>query len=130
MATELLEQGLAEAHLPALLMSVIHLTGDASLLDQYPRPVYDFFADSRTGGFTPEMQQKLRETARSAIAAYLAGDRKLPPPPDADTAMKMMNFIVGVDIPPHYVPFLLEELALEGVDAKYPKWDAPNISAR
>jgi len=130
MANELLEQGLQEAHLPALLMSVIHLTGDASLLEQYPRPVYDFFADSRAAGYTPEQQDKLRNAARTAIEAYLKGDRKLPAPPDADTAMKMMNFIVGVDIPAHYTPFLMEELALEGVDAKYPQWDGPKVSDR
>jgi 4-hydroxyacetophenone monooxygenase len=130
MSQELLEQGLAEAHLPALLMSVIHLTGDASLLDRFPRPVYDFFADSRTGGYTPEDQAKLRDLARTTIEKYLKSDRKLPPPPDSDTAMKMMNFVVGVDIPPHYAPFLMEELAIEGADAKYPHWEGPKVSER
>ncbi len=130
MSQEMLEQGLAEAHLPALLMSVVHLTGDTSLIEKFPRPVYDFFADSRTGGYTPEAQEQIRGLARNAIQNYLKGDRKLPPPPKADIATAMMNFVIGVDVPPQYVPFLMEELGLEGADAKYPVWDGPAVNQR
>ncbi|HEX3673084.1 MAG TPA: NAD(P)/FAD-dependent oxidoreductase [Rhizomicrobium sp.] len=129
MADDLLEQGLNEAHLPALLMSLIHITGDASLLGQFPLPVYDFFADGRAGGYAPEVQDRLRAQARDAIATWRASG-KLPAPPTADTVMKMMNFIVGVDIPPQYVPFLMEELGLEGNDAKHPAWEGPKLEAR
>lgn len=122
MSQEMLDTALAEAHLPALLMSAVHITGDASLLDRFPRPVYDFFGDSRTGGWTPELQAKAREIAKAAIEKHLSGGAK-PVTPSADTVAKMMDFITGVDIPPHYVPFLMEELAIEGVDAKYPHWE-------
>jgi len=130
MADDLLEQGLNEAHLPALLMSLVHLTGDAGLLEEFPRPVYDFFADGRLGGYSPEVQEKLRDRARAAIAKFRAGDRKVPAPPSAATVMKMMNFIAGVDIPEHYVPFLMEELSIDGVDAKHPVWDGAKLDAR
>ena len=30
----------------------------------------------------------------------------------------MMNFVAGAEIPDRYVPFLMEELALEGTDVK------------
>jgi 4-hydroxyacetophenone monooxygenase len=129
MSQDMLDQALAEAHLPALLMSVIHITGDASVLDDFPTPVYDFFGDSRTGGWTPELQQKARDVARAALEKHKSGD-KLPPAPSAGTLKKMMNFIAGADIPAHYVPFLMEELAIEGVDVKHPHWDAPAVSDR
>ncbi len=129
MSQEMLDQALAEAHLPALLMSVVHLTGDASVLDQFPRPVYDFFGDSRTGGWPAELQQKARDIARAALEKHKTGD-VLPPRPSDDTLMKMMNFIAGADIPAHYVPFLLEELSIEGVDVKYPHWDGPKVGDR
>jgi 4-hydroxyacetophenone monooxygenase len=129
MADDLLEQGLNEAHLPALLMSLIHITGDASLLEEFPLPVYDFFADGRAGGYAPEVQDRLRAKARDAIAAWRASG-KLPASPSSGTVTKMMNFIVGVDIPPHYVPFLMEELGLEGTDTKYPAWEGPKLEAR
>src|ERR1700744_258679 len=101
MAQELLDQALAEAHLPALLMSLIHITGDAGLLDEFPRPAYDFFADSRTGGYTPDVQAKLRAHAKDVLQAFQSGDKKLPPPPSTETATRMMNFVSGADIPSH-----------------------------
>ncbi|HTQ15169.1 MAG TPA: NAD(P)/FAD-dependent oxidoreductase [Rhizomicrobium sp.] len=122
MADELPEQGLSEAHLPALILSLVHITGDAGLLERFPRPAYDFFAEGRLGGYTPEQQAEIRELARAAIAKFRAGGEKLPPPPSRDTVLKMMNFIAGADIPGHYVPFLMEELALDGKDVKRPEW--------
>jgi 4-hydroxyacetophenone monooxygenase len=130
MTADLLEQGLKEAHLPALLMSLIHITGDTGLLEEFPRPVYDFFADGRAGGYTPEVQEKLRARARLEIAKYRAGNGKLPAPPSPAAARAMMNFIAGADIPEHYVPFLMEELGLEGADAKYPHWEGEKLQAR
>ncbi len=130
MADDLLDQGLKEAHLPALLMSLVHLTGNASLLEDYPRPVYDFFADGRAGGYAPEIQEKLRARAKAEIEKFRAGNRQLPAPPSAATARAMMNFIAGVDIPEHYVPFLMEELGLEGADAKHPHWEGAELDAR
>jgi 4-hydroxyacetophenone monooxygenase len=130
MAEDLLELGLQEAHLPALLMSLVHLTGDASLLDEFPRPVYDFFADGRLGGYAPDVQEKLRDKARVALTKYRASDGKLPAPPSPATVRRMMDFIAGVDIPAHYVPFMEEELGLSGQDAKHPRWKGAKLEAR
>jgi 4-hydroxyacetophenone monooxygenase len=130
MSQEMLDSALAEAHLPALLMSVVHITGDASVLDGFPQPVYDPFGDSRTAGWAPEVQDKARSIARAALTKYLAGDKKLPAPPSHDTVTKMMTFVAGAELPPHYVPFLLEELSIEGVDPKYPQWTDPKVAAR
>jgi 4-hydroxyacetophenone monooxygenase len=130
MADDLLEQGLKEAHLPALLMSLVHLTGDAGLLEEFPRPVYDFFADGRAGGYSPEVQEKLRARAKAEIAKFRAGDGKLPAQPPSATITKMMNFIAGIDIPDHYVPFMMEELGLGGADVKHPRWEGPKLEAR
>ncbi len=117
---EILEQGLREAHLPALLMAAIHLTGDASILDECPRPNVDFFTDGRTGGFSPEVQEKIRKYARDAIEAYLDG-KAVPAPPSNVTVRRMINFVAGTDVPEHYLPFLLDDLALDGTDPKLPK---------
>ena len=117
---EILEQGLREAHLPALLMAAIHLTGDASILDECPRPNVDFFTDGRTGGFSPEVQEKIRKYARDAIEAYLDG-KAVPAPPSDVIVRRMINFVAGTDVPEHYLPFLLDDLALDGTDPKLPK---------
>jgi len=120
--SKILDQGLAEAHLPALLMSAIHLTGDASILDEVPRPVVNFFTDGRTGGFSAEVQDKIRRYAREAIDAHLKGAAMATPPSD-ETVRRMVSFVAGTDVPDQYLPFLLEELSLDGDDSKRPQLD-------
>lgn len=126
---DLLELGLMQAHLPALLMALVHVTGDASLLDEFPRPVYDFFAEGRLGGYDEETQSRLRARAKAAIEAYLVNGQRLPPAPSPATLHKMMNFVAGVDIPEHYLPFMEEELGISGEDAKHPHWESPKLQA-
>lgn len=123
-----LDEALGEAHLPALLMSLIHLTGDASLLTPERRPTYVFMADNKLGGYSPEVQADLRARAKTAIMAYLKG-APLPPPPSPATVRKMLDWIAGADIPDHYVPFLTDELALDGRTTKIPDWSSPKLHA-
>jgi 4-hydroxyacetophenone monooxygenase len=124
-----IETALAEAHLPSLMMSLVHLTGDASILSDDMKPAYDMFADGRLGGFNDEKQARIRDRARAAITAYLAGDGTLPPPPAPATVRRMMDFIVGGQVPEHYTGMLMEELAVDGVDQKRPHWEAPKLKA-
>jgi 4-hydroxyacetophenone monooxygenase len=120
-----LTEALEQAHLPSLMMALVHLTGDASHLDGVT-PVYDFFGDGQ-GGIPPEKQAEIRQLAARVISEHLAGKRPLPPPPNEATIRRMMDFISGAEIPEHYVPLLMEELAVDGVDRKRPTWDAPEL---
>ena len=128
MAETTIDEALAQAHLPALLMSLVHLTGDAGLLTPERRPVYDMVADPALGGFSEAIQSDIRNRAHSAIEKHVAG-APLPPPPSPETVQRMMDWIAGADIPPHYAPFLTDELQLTGVDTKAPDWSAPNLRA-
>jgi 4-hydroxyacetophenone monooxygenase len=124
-----IDEALAQAHLPSLLMSVIHLTGDASLLGPERRPVYDFLlSDGFDGGYSPEIQADLRARARAAILAHLQG-APLAPVPDLATVRRMMDWVSGADIPAHYADFLLDELQLTGADTKAPDWSEPGLKA-
>ncbi len=81
-----IEAALAEAHLPTLMMSLVHLTGDASILSDDMKPVYDIFADGRLGGFDEAKQARIRDRARAAIKAYLAGAQAAAPAGAGDRA--------------------------------------------
>jgi 4-hydroxyacetophenone monooxygenase len=120
-----LDDALKDAHIPSLMMSLVHLTGDASHLTPEMKPVYDFFGDGQ-GGFSPEKQQHIRDMAKAAMLAHRGG-KPLPPPPDAATLRKMMDFIAGAEIPERYVPFLTEELGIAIDDTRDPKWDTPKL---
>jgi 4-hydroxyacetophenone monooxygenase len=123
-----LDAALAEAHLPALLASLIHLTGDASLLTPERRPTYVFMADNAAGGYSPEVQADLKARARTAIKAYLEG-APMAPPLAPEVVRKMMDWVAGADIPDHYAPFLADELMLDGTSTKTPDWSSPKLKA-
>ncbi|TDP47909.1 flavin-containing monooxygenase [Zavarzinia compransoris] len=107
-----IDQAVEAAHIPSLVLALIHLTGDESLLDRVPRPVYDFFGDGQ-GAIPAAVQAAVRAEAASALKAWRDG-RPPAPLPGPAVIRRMMDFIAGADIPERYVPFLLEELAIGG----------------
>jgi 4-hydroxyacetophenone monooxygenase len=127
--SQTVDDALAAAHLPALLMSLVHLTGDASLLTPERRPQYVLLADGRLGGYSPEIQADIRARAKAAITAYVEGGAPLPPRPSPETVRRMMDWIAGVDIPDQYADFLTDELHLDGVDTNAPDWSSPTLKA-
>ena len=118
---EAIENALREAHLPSLMAALVHLTGDARHLRGRPPLVFDFFGDGQ-GGLSPETQSEIRALALDEIRAHRDGGGALPPPPSTGTIREMMDFLAGVPIPERYVDFLMEELALQGDDAKAREW--------
>ena len=75
-----LDDALAEAHLPALVASLVHLSGDASLVGRDRWPMYDPFGEARTGGYSETMQAEIRSRAKAALTAYAAGAPLAPIP--------------------------------------------------
>ena len=106
-----------EAHLPSLIMSIIHLTGETSLIESDIQPVYEFFGDGQ-GDLTEDQQARVKAAALAAITAYRDSGHYMPPPPSTDCVRRMMDFIAGAEIPEHYVSFLLEELGLGTEDTR------------
>lgn len=124
----LLKQALQEAHLPALMVSLVHMTGNADHLTADKTPVYDFFGDSRVGGLSEEKQAEIVAFAEKVITDYMTSGKKTPYQPSPETLRRMMDYVVGAPIPEHYVPFLKEELAFDG-DAKLPEWNTPQLKS-
>lgn len=125
---ETLNRALADAHVPSLMMSLVHLTGDASHLDGAPLLVYEMMGDGQ-GGLSPEYQAEIRARVAAAMEAYWGGKPVTANPGDA-IARRMMDTIAGVEIPEHYVPFLAEELAMDTPDPKKPAPIAPKLKGR
>jgi 4-hydroxyacetophenone monooxygenase len=123
-----LDEALEAAHLPALLMALVHLTGDAGLLTPERRAVYDPMAEPNLGGYSQATQADIRARAKTAIEAYLDG-AAAPPEPSRETIRKMMDFVAGADIPEHYVEFLSEELGMGGLDTKTVHWEGAPLKA-
>ncbi|MBS0378883.1 MAG: NAD(P)/FAD-dependent oxidoreductase [Proteobacteria bacterium] len=118
---DFIAQQLEGASIPTLLMSLIHLTGDTSILDGPIRPRV-----AMLGGFQGELseadQATVRRMALKALTDYRDRGGTLPPQPSPQLVQRMMNFMVGERVGDEYVPMMLEELALDGNDSRAPRW--------
>jgi 4-hydroxyacetophenone monooxygenase len=125
-----IERALAAASIPTLMMSLVHLTGDKSLLKGSIRPKAPIMGEFQ-GYLSEEDKASVRRLALQALKDYRDRGGTLPPPPSADEVREMMSFMVGAPVPDEYVPMMLEELALDGEDSRAPRWNkAPPAGVR
>jgi 4-hydroxyacetophenone monooxygenase len=122
-----IEEAVADAHLPSLLMTLVHLTGDLGVLTEARRPRYKDFTSVDTG-VSAEEQSTIRRMVSDALEAYLGGRKPLPPSPSDTDLRTMMNFIAGTGIPDAYVPFLREELGIGLDDPRRPDWHVGSMA--
>ncbi|HEX3981405.1 MAG TPA: NAD(P)-binding protein [Acidimicrobiales bacterium] len=112
---------LEDVSVPTLMMSLVHLTGDPDILRGAIRPV-GIYLNEVQGFMSPEDQAAIRALAVTVIAAYRDSGCVLPPPPSPDVVHEMMNVLVAGVVPDEYVPMMLEELELDGTDARDLHW--------
>src|SRR5688572_5937411 len=123
-----LEDVLKDAHLPALLTALVHMTGDTSWLRPEWAPVYNPM-DRNDLGIPEERQNEARKAAAEAIRAYLGGKPMQAPSTDTATLRRQMDFVAGAPIPEQYVDFLVDELTLAGKSTKDPQFEQPQLQA-
>ena len=121
---------LEEASIPCLMMSMIHMSGDSSLLDGELKPL-GVYINEFQGYMDEGARATIRARALEVIKAYRDAGCQLPPAPSPETIHKMMEFLVAQDVPQDYVPMLLEEMELDGEDQRNDAWgDEVAASAR
>ncbi len=106
---------LEDVSLPALLMSVVHMTGDLGWLEGPYRPV-DGGMLSKQGGLPGDAQVALRADALRAIAEFRHTGHRLSWSPSRDEAMTMMRALVVDDLGDEYADFVYDELQIDGRD--------------
>ncbi len=89
-----LDEALETAHLPALLASLVHITGDPDWLRPEWTPVYVPLSRGDPG-LPAEVQADIRARAKTAIQAYLANRQLKLQTPDRPTLRRMMDFVAG-----------------------------------
>ena len=108
---------LEDVSIPTLLASCVHMSGDASILDGPVSPGGAMLNEIQ-GYLTEDDKAAARELAFDVIRDYR--DRGCPEPDPIDPALvkRMMEFVVGAAVADEYVPMMLEELGLEGLDTR------------
>ncbi|UXA19458.1 NAD(P)/FAD-dependent oxidoreductase [Mycobacterium sp. SMC-4] len=104
-----------DASVPALLMSMVHMTGDLSLLDELPRP-YMLIPMDLQGGMSEPDKQIVRDRAFHVICDYR--DRGCPPPfvPDSRQMRRMLDVISAGEVTEDYIDYVAADLRLTDDD--------------
>lgn len=108
---------LQSASIPTLMMSIVHMTGDASILRGAIKPQTPLIGEIQ-GYLSEKDKATIRALGLDTLKKFRDGGCRLPPPPSAETIQEMMNFIVGLTVPEEYVPMMLEEMGLDGQDSR------------
>jgi 4-hydroxyacetophenone monooxygenase len=109
-----LRAALEYAHIPALLASMLHLTGNTDHFDLV-QPRFELLAEN-VDGLTEEQRIRARDLAFTALSQYRRGS-PLEKPTEAGIEATMHR-ITGEDIPAQLLPMLREELNLFGEDSR------------
>jgi len=112
---------LEEVSVPALLCSMVHVTGDASWIRSDLRPHASTLNDYQ-GSMTEDEMAEARAWALPGIVAYRDGGCRLPDPPSDELVREMMAFLACGPVTDDVVPMFLEDLHLDGADARAIAW--------
>lgn len=114
-----IDDAVACANLPTLLLVLVHLTGDVGLIRGEVRPRRA--SPQRPDGDIGDAQAaEIRERARRALRKLRDGAGVLPPAPSRSVLAEMMSFSLGQEISPDYVSMLLEDTGLDGSARRVP----------
>jgi 4-hydroxyacetophenone monooxygenase len=126
-----IEIALADVSVPALLCSMVHLTGDPSWIRSDLRP-HGLILNYYQGGMTETELALARQRALPAIAKYRDGGCIPGPLPPGDIVREMMSFLAGCPLDDDVAPMFVDDLNLDGFDARAVDWGdsvAPDVRA-
>ena len=99
------------------MLSLVHMSGDPELIRGRLRPA-GLFLNEVQGYMTEEDKAEARALALEVIRDYRDRGCPEPEPVSADLLHEMMAWLVCEDVPAEYVPMLMEEMELDGADAR------------
>jgi 4-hydroxyacetophenone monooxygenase len=114
---EEIAEALLDVSIPTLMLSLVHMSGDPELIRGRLKPA-GLFLNEVQGYMSEEDMAEARALALDVIRDYR--DRGCPEPEviSAELLHEMMRWMVCEDVPPEYVPMLMEEMELDGSDAR------------
>jgi 4-hydroxyacetophenone monooxygenase len=114
-ADDVIHAAIAEASVPALLMSMVHMTGEVGLLDELPKP-FMLIAMDLQGAMSEPDKEAVRQRAFDVVREYR--DRGCPPPfvPNADQMRVMFDVMSAGTVTEEFVDYVAADLRLSDAD--------------
>ena len=125
-------RALRDVSIPTLLLSLVHLAGDPTIIRGDLKPA-GLFLNEVQGYLSEEDQERARALALDLLIAYRDSGCPEPAPLSAELIHEMMEWLVCEPVPDEYVPMLMEEMELDGLDARAidtggeADWDRPPV---
>jgi 4-hydroxyacetophenone monooxygenase len=114
---EEIADALVDVSIPTLLLSLVHMSGDPELIRGRLRPA-GLFLNEVQGYMSEEDKAEARALALEVIRDYRDRGCPEPEPVSPELLHEMMTWLVCEDVPAEYVPLLMEEMELDGRDAR------------
>ncbi len=106
-----------DVSIPTLMLSLVHMSADPTLIRGALRPA-GLFLNEVQGYMSEEDKAAVRKIALEVIADYRDRGCPEPEPIGPELLKEMMEWLVCEPVPDEYVPMLLEEMELDGRDAR------------
>ncbi len=110
-------KALLDVSIPTLMLSLVHMSGDPSLIRGELKPA-GLFLNEVQGYMSEEDKAAVRKIALEVIADYRDRGCPEPEPIGPELLREMMQWLVCEPVPSEYVPMLLEEMELDGKDSR------------
>ena len=110
-------EALLDVSIPTLMLSLVHMSGDPALIRGELKPA-GLFLNEVQGYMSEDDKAAVRKIALEVIADYRDRGCPEPEPISAELLREMMQWLVCEPVPDEYVPMLLEEMELDGRDAR------------
>jgi 4-hydroxyacetophenone monooxygenase len=110
-------EALLDVSIPTLMLSLVHMSADPELIRGALRPA-GLFLNEVQGYMSEEDKAAVRKIALEIIADYRDRGCPEPEPVSPELLHEMMQWLVCEPVPAEYVPMVLEEMELDGRDAR------------
>ena len=114
---EEIAEALLDVSIPTLMLSLVHMSGDPELIRGDLKPA-GLFLNEVQGYMSEEDKAAVRTIALEIIADYRDRGCPEPEPIGPELLREMMQWLVCEPVPEEYVPMVLEEMELDGNDAR------------
>lgn len=114
---EQIAKALEDVSIPTLMLSLVHMSANPELIRGELRPA-GLFLNEVQGYMSEEDKAEVRRIALGIIRDYREQGCPEPEPISSELLHEMMNWLVCEEVPDEYVPMLMEEMELEGNDAR------------